>query len=315
MIIAITGGSGFIGRRLVARHLACGDQVRFLTRGQRSAPLAGAEPVSGSLTSPVERLREFTRGADVLYHCAAELHNEADMQATNVAGTANLIAAAAGEIGRWVQLSSTGVYGRHASGDIREDSPVNPANAYESSKLSADRLVYEAAAQRNLPCVVLRPSNVYGVDMANQSLFQLIRMIDKGWYFFIGPPGATANYVHVENVVDALLLCATSTLPDNARTYIVSDGRTLEELVPCIAAALNVTPPRWRLPAAPVRALASVAGIIPAFPLTPSRVDALTGRATYRIERIRAELGYENKISLETGMREMACFWKGRHAS
>jgi nucleoside-diphosphate-sugar epimerase len=312
VIVAITGGRGFIGRHLVARHCARGDQVRYLTRELPAAPISGATAFVGDLASPAGTLQAFTRGADVVYHCAAELRNPAAMQHTNVLGTANLLAAAGGEVGRWVQLSSTGVYGRMPPAEIDEKSAVNPANAYERTKVASDRMVLDAAEKNSLPCVLLRPSNVFATDMSNQSLFQLIRMIDRGLFFFIGPPGAIANYVHVENVVDALVLCATATLPGNGRTYIVSDHRRLEMLVQLLAAALGKDAPRLRLPQALVRPVALAGALISGFPLSLSRVDALTNRSIFRSGRIHAELGYEYRISLEAGMSELVRHWQTR---
>src|SRR6185436_5300692 len=84
VIVAITGGSGFIGRHLIARHLARGDQVRYLPRKPPVAEIAGASAVIGDLAVPGDELRKFAQGADVLYHCAAELRNPAEMQSTNV---------------------------------------------------------------------------------------------------------------------------------------------------------------------------------------------------------------------------------------
>ena len=310
MIVAITGGTGFIGKHLIAKHVARGDQVRYLTRGKAAEDIRGASAHIGSLGSSVDELRQFVRRADVLYHCAAELRNEAEMHNTTVQGTANLLAAAAGEIGRWVQLSSTGVYGSRRYGDIREDAAIAPANAYEISKAKSDELVCAAAEIQRLPCVVLRPSNVYGTDMPNRSLFQLIGMIDRGMFFFIGKRGAVANYIHVENVVDALLLCATADLPGYGRSYIVSDHRTLEDFVGIIASALEKDAPQKRLPEPLVRAAVALAGSIPGFPLKSSRVDALTNRTVYRTDRIASELGYRNRISMEEGIGELARYWK-----
>ncbi|MBU0620435.1 MAG: NAD-dependent epimerase/dehydratase family protein [Gammaproteobacteria bacterium] len=309
-VVAITGGTGFIGRHLAARHVALGDEVRYLTRTAEAPPLSGAIRQVGDLGGPEDELKRFVRGVDVLYHCAAELQDKSRMEETNVTGTRKLLRVAQGEIGRWVQLSSTGLYGAVRNGEVREDAAIRPGNPYERSKAAADALVLEAAERSGLPCVLLRPSNVYGVDMSNRSLFQLIRMIDRGLFFFIGPRGATANYIHVENVVDALLHCANSTLPANARSYIVSDHCTLEELVRIIAMQLGKTGPQLRLPEAPLRVLAAACGWLPRFPLKPSRVDALTGRAIYRSDRIQAELGHRNNVSLEAGMGELVRYMK-----
>ena len=311
MNVAITGGTGFIGRHLIARHCQRGDRVRYLTRQHAPPRIVNATAFVGSLDSSIDVLGPFVRGADVLYHCAAELRNKSEMQNTNVCGTENLVVAANGEIGRWVQLSSTGVYGRHHNvdrilrGEIDEDVSAAPENAYESSKLASDNLVRAAAAQNGFSAVVVRPSNVYGADMPNQSLFQLIKLIDRGWFFFIGREGASANYVPVENVIDAMLLCATARLSENGRVYIVSDHRPLEALVQIIASALKIGSPQRRFPEHLIRTACTIVGKLPGFPLSTSRIDALTDRSIFRIDRIQSELGYENHVSMEAGMGEL----------
>lgn len=309
-VIAITGGAGFVGRHLVARHVALGDEVRYLTRTAGTTPLPGAIRYIGDLCGPTEDLSRFVRGADVLYHCAAELQDTARMRQTNVAGTQNLLRAAQGEVGRWVQLSSTGVYGVQRGGEVDEETELRPSNDYERSKAASDALVLEAASKYGLSCVLLRPSNVYGADMSNRSLFQLIRMVDRGVFFFIGPPGAMANYIHVENVVDALLVCGQSPLPRNGRAYIVSDHCSLEHFIGIIASHLGRPMPRLRVPLPLARAVASVFGQLPGFPLKISRVAALTDRTVYRTERINLELGYRNRISIEQGLRELVEAWQ-----
>jgi nucleoside-diphosphate-sugar epimerase len=304
MEIAITGATGFIGKHLLARHLVQGDQVRYLTR-KKPASENGAKAYLGDLNSPDE-LRAFIRNVDIVYHCAAEIRDEALMAVTNVQGTANLLAAADGRIGRWVQLSSTGVYGPQRAGIITEGHPFAPVNAYEKTKLQSDLLVLDAVENRGLDAVILRPSNVYGNDMSNQSLFQLIAMINKGLFFYLGKPGATANYVHVENVVDALVLAGQTANIKSGQAYIVSDFCTLEDFAGFIAENLGKNAPSIRLPETTVRLLAKILSSITPFPLTPSRIDALTGRAVYSTELIEKELSYRNKISMAEGIADLA---------
>jgi nucleoside-diphosphate-sugar epimerase len=308
VIIAITGGTGFIGKHLIARHIALGDEVRYLTRKLPEQPIAGAIAIIGDLMV-VDDLYPLVKNADVLYHCAAELHDATKMQHTNVLGTQNLLTVARGEVKRWVQLSSTGVYGSKPLQDVTEQTPINPSNDYEITKAAADDWVRLAMTEQALQGVILRPSNVYGVDMPNQSLFQLIRMIKRGLFFFIGKRGAIANYIHVDNVINALVLCGTATLPTNGQTYIVSDFRRLEEFVAIIATALAVPCPQKRLPESLVRLIAGLAAYLPRFPLSPSRVDALTYQHHYQTAKIEIELGYQHQISMEAGISELA-----RHA-
>ena len=307
-VVAITGGSGFVGRHLAARHVAFGDQVRYLTRSVQKHALPGAQPYVGDLRIE-DGLRSFVSGADILYHCAAELHDVSRMEEVNVQGTRRLLAAVRDDFGLWVQLSSTGVFGPIHGGMVDEQRPISPSNFYERSKAKADELILDASNNR-FRCVLLRPSNIYGPDMPNQSLFQLISMIDKGLFFYIGPSGATANYVHVENVVDALMLCAESSLSENGRAYIVSDHFTMEEFVALIAAALGRKPPRTRLPEGPVRLASRLCEGIPGFPLTASRIDALTNRLVYSSRRIEEELGYRHRITMADGIGELVRAWK-----
>lgn len=314
MLVAITGGTGFIGRKLALCHLARGDEVRVLSR---RAPAQSLLPDAvhcwqGDLASSVD-MRPFVDGAAVLYHCAGEVRNTELMQRVHVAGTLKLIDAAAGRVGRWVQLSSVGAYGRHRNGVVTEESALNPCGTYEMTKVKSDSLVADAAAIGAFDYAIMRPSNVYGPEMSNRSLFSLISMIRRGLFFFIGKAGASANYIHVDNIVEALLLCASSPHA-SGRVYNLSDHRSMEQFVATIASGLGMDMPRMRLPEAPVRLLAKLAGVARGVPLTESRVDALTNRAVYPSTRIERELGYRHAVSMESGVLELVNFWKTSQA-
>jgi nucleoside-diphosphate-sugar epimerase len=287
-VIAITGGNGFIGRHLVRRHVDGGDRVRVLTR--RAEVPHGAERFAGDLANIP---RAVVDGADVLYHCAGEIRDAEAMHRVHVDGTRALLDAAAGNIGRWVQLSSVGAYGARREGVVRETDELRPVGPYERTKAESDALV-EA---RGIPYTILRPSIVFGADMPNQSLRQLVRMIDRRLFFYIGRPGASANYIHVERVVDALQLCATHEAA-LGEVFNLSDYLTLEEFVNAIAAALGRSEPKLRLPEWPVR----LAARIPKLPLTQPRIDALTTRASYPATKIVTRLGYRPSVSLRESL-------------
>lgn len=313
MRVAITGATGFVGSRLLERCVANGDLVHALSRKSQADSGCFQSSVrwfEGSLDD-VEYLKRFLMDVDVLYHCAAEIRNPKEMEQTNVLGVKNLIEASTGSIGRWVQLSSVGAYGSIDCGVVTEDSPENPSDTYEVSKTIADRLVRSAAISNEFEYVLLRPSNIYGQGMTNQSIFQLIGMIDRGMFAFIGPKGAYANYVHVDDVADALVACGMNPAAVN-KTYNLSVGDTMEVFVSSISKGLGRPVPAVRLPKAFVRGAASVLEYLPGFPLTRSRVDALSNRAFYAADQIRRELGFVSSINLKDGMEEMARFWKSR---
>ena len=311
MLIGITGGTGFIGKVLVLRHLAEGDTVRLLSRRPvNNITLPGVQMFHGDLSGPIEFLIPFVDGVDVLYHCAGEIRDRAKMHSIHVAGTKNLCDAANRKIGHWVQLSSVGAYGSRYKGIVTEQTPLNPIGTYEKTKTESDELVLNAAQEGAFTCSILRPSNVFGPTMTNQSLFQMIAMINKGLFFFIGEAGASANYIHVDNVVEGLVLCG-KTPASRGRIYNLSDHRTIEEFVKSIADNLEKLVPRQRLPEMPVRWMAKLLGRLPYFPLTESRVNGLTSRSVYSIERIQAELGYAHQVSMEDGLGQMVKTWKG----
>lgn len=311
MLVGITGGTGFIGKALVLRHLATGDTVRVLSRrsGNKTVLPKSVELFHGDLTGPVESLMPFIDGVDVLYHCAGEIRDQAKMYPVHVMGTDNLCAAADRKIGHWVQLSSIGAYGPHSSGIVTEQTPLNPVGIYEKTKTESDQIVMNAAKEDAFTYSILRPSNVFGPSMTNQSLFQMIAMINKQLFFFIGKPGASANYIHVDNVVEGLVQCGKKDAA-KGQIYNLSDHRTIEEFVAVIADELRKPVPRLRLPEMPVRWVAKLCGRLQHFPLTESRVNALTNRSVYSIERIQHELEYTHQVSMENGLSQMVKVWK-----
>jgi len=306
VVIAITGASGFIGSALMRRHLDAGDHVRVLTRGLRPLPgPQGAVAFWGDLAQPDDSsLRRFLEGADVLYHCAAELRVPGRMHAVNVNGTEALLTAAEGRIGRWVQLSSVGVYGRRLDGVVVEETDLAPVGVYETTKAASDTLVLEAARRGRLSAVVVRPSIVFGEGMPNQSIAEWARVIDRGLFFFIGSAGASANYIHVANVVDALVACGMSAAADG-RVYNVSDWCTIETFAGAIADAIGRPRPTVRFPEPALRAIVRTVGRVARLPLTESRIDALVGRCRYPTSRIETELEFRIAVPIVDGLARM----------
>ena len=313
MIVAITGGTGFVGSGLVLRHLAMGDIVRLLSR-QSKAKMGKVEiPVShqGDLTSEDCDLSSFVDGADVLYHCAGEIVSQAQMRLLHVLGTQKLIQAANGRIGKWVQLSSVGAYGPQHDVTVTELTPPNPVGVYEKTKLDSDNLVARAIQDNAFPGTILRPSNVFGVSMNNQSIYHMIAMIKKGLFFFIGKPGASANYIYVDNIVEGLIRCGEKS-EGKGETYNLSDYCTIETFVSIISANLGKPPPRLRLPGPAVGFASKIFEKIPGFPLTSSRVAALSNRAVYPINKIEQELGYSHLVSIKEGLVKLVAEFERR---
>ncbi len=299
MIVAITGGTGFVGSILVDRLLAEGHKVRVLTRNSKYKK-NGVTTFVGDLLDESVDLDEFVEEVDVLYHCCGELADESKMKFLHVDGTKQLLNAAAGTVGRWVQLSSVGVYGRHRSGLITEKLPENPIGEYERTKAKSDHLVKSSG----IPSVLLRPSIVFGEGMPNQSLHQFIDAITSGRFFYIGKEGASLNYVHVDDVIQAMILCGSD---DSAigSTFNLSDSIQIERVVHAVCASRPDKKVR-RLPELPIRILAALIGWTGLIPLTSKRVNALTGRCVYDSSKIQELLGFQFESTLEERFQSFA---------
>jgi nucleoside-diphosphate-sugar epimerase len=306
VIIGITGGTGFIGRKLLRRHLSAGDSVRILSR--RSAEILmlpkAVKVFTQDLMDPRASLIPFVDGIDVLYHCAGEIKDEGKMYPLHIEGAKNLCVAATNRIRRWVQLSSVGVYGSQYCGVVTENTPLNPVGIYEETKAKSDQVVIDSADRGAFTYAILRPANVFGPNMKNQSLFQMIAMIDKDFFFFIGETGALANYIHVDNVVEGLIQCGKNPAA-KGQIYNLSDNIPIEKFVEIIAKELKKSMPKIRLPEKPIRLIARQCNRFFNFPLTENRIDALTKRSWYSIKKIQDELGYSHQVSIENGLRQM----------
>ena len=303
MKVAITGAAGYVGSLLVRAHAERGDRVCATARNRTAIPaLAGVEAYEADLTASESLPDAFFEGAEVLYHCAAEVAREPLMQAVNVDATRTLLTRARGRIKHWVQVSSLSVYGTPRVGVVDEATPARPRSAYARSKLEADALV--AAESDAFSHTIVRPSAVIGRAMRTHSIHALVDAVARGRFRFIGARGAIGNYIHEDNLVEALLLCATRA-EAKGRTYIVSQNCTIEDMVAAIASAVGAKRPP-RIPEGAARLAAMLGRIIPSFPLTPARVDALTSRVEYRTDAIERELGFRHRRSIEDALREIA---------
>ena len=296
---AVTGATGFIGRHLVRRLVDYGFEVRALSRSH--TPGRDASDVFWIRSDLAIRkcaLEPLLDGVDVLVHCAGEIKDERTMALTNVYGTQNLVSAARNRVRRWVHLSSCGVYGPLAIGVVTEQSPLRPVGAYERTRLAAEQTVIEGSSDGQYTYSVLRPANVFGNDMHNQSLRNLVRMIDRRMFFFIGKSGSITNYVHVDNVVDALIQCGSRENAAGA-VYNLSQPCLLEDFADLVCRHLGRPKIRTRLPLSIAKLAAAPSLVFPGYPLTFGRLHALTSRAIYSSERIVRELGFRMRVKLD----------------
>lgn len=304
MRVAVTGATGFIGGHVLHRLRADGHEIHALSRHPLPAG-PGLRTFVGDLADSCQDWSAFLDGVEVLFHCAGLSTRNAEVRAVNVEGTLRLAATASRRIRRWVQLSSLGAYGRFQQGTILETTQETPADPYECSRADADRALREMAGRSAFDLVILRPGIVFGPGMPQGFLHQWMRALRRHQFAFIGPKGASAPFIHVEDVARALLSCGFHPAAPG-RTFNLALEATVEELVAGLCQGLDCPQPRLRLPLPPMRCLAALGDHWAGFPLTSSRVAALSTRVSYPIVQIQETLGFIPTVSLFDGMAAFA---------
>ncbi|CAI8777247.1 MULTISPECIES: NAD-dependent epimerase/dehydratase family protein [Pseudomonas] len=299
-MILLTGAKGFIGSQLLSRLCESGHSVRLVTRSSFECDFNGVEIVHADLTSAETNYESLFAGCDVVFNCAGEIHNEELMQALHVDATERLVATANRLACKehpihFVQLSSVGAYGP-ARGVVRvvnELTLENPQGTYETTKTIGDSRVAKNRDNQFFTYSILRPSNVFGKSMTNNSLRQLGKIVRRGLFFYIGAAKkkSVATYIHVDDVVSALMLCGFDPRA-KGEVFNLSNDCALSDLINGMADAQHVTRPRWSLPEAPLRLMVSLVNRFSALPVTQARIDALVARTRYPSTKLLDTLGF-----------------------
>jgi nucleoside-diphosphate-sugar epimerase len=302
----VTGSSGFVGRALVAELRRRGYAVQGAVRNKagREAEVASIEV--GDLSGATDWSRAL-RGVDTVFHLAARVHRpgEHDGHARqayvreNVDATIALAeAAAAAGVERLIFVSSVKVMGESSPGrPFRESDPPAPQDAYGRSKLDAERAL--AALGGRLEVTVVRPPLVYGPGV-RANFLGLLRLAASGWPLPLGAARAKRSLVFVDNLVDALITCATQPHGCPA-TYFAADGDdfSVREIVDLLRSEMRMPRRLWTLPQglAAIAAQAIGRGDAVQRLFRPLQVDT---------ERIRRSLGWSPPVAAEDGIRATA---------
>ena len=225
-MIGVTGGTGFVGQRLVAR-LALDSPVRVLAMDMGAAPVNNVEYIIGEVTSP-EVTNRLAQDCTSIIHLAGIAHSslrtEAEKQRSykvNVDGTRTVLDAALRHgVQRFVYVSTAHVYAAQSGLDIDESAPVAPSSYYSFTKIEAEGLVREATEQ-GMEVVIARPCLIYGPG-ARFNLDRMMRGIDRGYYFHISGRNPMRSFLSVENAARAMAHLADRSVP--AGTYNLADA-------------------------------------------------------------------------------------------
>jgi UDP-glucose 4-epimerase len=272
--ILVTGGSGFIGRQVVADLTAAGAYVRVVDLQPHPDPQL--DLVRGDIAEPEVLDAAFEGGFDGVVHLAAvtsvlrSLEQPELTYRTNVEGTHRVLEAARAAGVRSLAFASTNaVTGLTDAPAITEALPLGPLTPYGATKAAGEMLMSAYTASYGVRCAILRLTNVYGPGMqAKDSIVaRLMRAIRLGNTFEIyGDGSQVRDYVHSLDVSAAMRLALSSELWSGP--VVIGSGRSLSVL-DVVDAVRRITGAEIEVRHGPPRA-----GEMPAVIVDPSRARA-----------------------------------------
>lgn len=317
--IFITGATGLVGSHAAEEALRRGHTVRALVRptsDTRWLDRWGVEKVPGDLED-AEALKRGCDGADWVFNCAAKVGDWGTLEEfrrLNVEALRLLLEAAVGaRVGRFVHVSSLGVYeGRDHFGT---DETVPPAaqslDAYTRSKVEAEALALQFHRDRGLPVSIVRPGFIYG-PRDRTVLPKLLDVLRNGRFFYFGSGEQALNCIYVKNLVQGIFLAAE--VPEAlGEGFNLTDGQRVSkrQFVGEVARLAGLKPPRRRIPLWLARTLAVLMERrakrrnSPTPPLVnKARYKFLGLNLDYSIEKARRVLGYTPQYTTEQGLAE-----------
>jgi nucleoside-diphosphate-sugar epimerase len=315
----VTGGSGFIGGRLIRRLVKDGWTVRALARSDSAEGAVaelGAEPARGEL-GDVDSMAAGAEGCELAFHLAAHLGDSGaweDFERGNVEGTQNALdACARAGVRRFVHCGTeAALMAGEPLVDVDETAPLRPDSPapYPATKARAEQAVRDA--NRDVfETVVLRPRFVWGAGDTTL-LPTMVSMVEAGRFAWVGGGRHLTATTQVENVAEGLVLAAEKGTP--GEPYFVTDGEPVEfrDFVSELLRTQGVEPPTRSLPTWLAHTISSGGELawkalpLPGGPPLPRFTYWVTTQeCTIDDSKARRELGYAPVVSREEGLAEL----------
>lgn len=319
--IAVTGATGFLGSNLCQRLIKDGYSVAILARDpQKAKAFEGrvAKTVIGDITDK-KAITDLVDGADIVIHLVSNFRVASgppeSYQSINVDGTRVVLECAeAAGVKRFVHCSTIGVHGHVQSTPANEESPFNPGDLYQTTKLEAEQLVRAAIGKSAMEIVIIRPCSIYGPG--DMRMFKMFKMLAKRTFLMIGPCQENFHAVYIDDIIQGFMLAMNKEGIDGETFIIGGEGYLpLKDYVAVAAHAVGkplpfLKFPYWLFYGAAILCEAICVPLRIEPPLHRRRVRFYRNNRAYNIDKARKVLGYVPQVALEEGMRKTVAWYR-----
>ena len=307
--ILVTGGSGFVGRRLIEKFISVTDyHVGAIVRHVPAQPVKNVVYHHVPDFSIIDTDLNALKGAEVVIHLASRVHvmndKEVDPLAAfrlvNVSYTLKLARSAAmAGAKRFIFVSSVKVNGEGTvlGHPYRETDVPAPVDPYGVSKMEAEAGLRLIAVETGLEVVIVRPVLVYGPGVT-ANFERMMKWLQRGVPLPFGAICNQRSLVALDNLVDFIMTCISHPAACD-QTFLVSDGEDVSttQLLQKLANMLSSSARLLPVPESILRAGAKLLG-------KAALSQRLFGSLQVDITKARALLGWCPVVTVDQGLRK-----------
>ena len=293
--VLVTGATGFVGQHLIECLKLDGYKIKAIARKL----IPGVDTVICDFLED-DIPENALKGIDIVFHLAGYAHDlqsatrmEQTYQKINVDVTVDLLLLSVKHnVKKIIFVSSVKAGGVPAKGMcVSEEEQGELEGVYGKTKREAELKILETGRKSGIQVSILRPALIYGPKLKG-NLQLMMQGIKKGWFPPLPDVGNKRSMIHVDDIVQALLLLVNSQQA-NGEIFIATDGRTYSSrnIYETMCRVLGKSTPNWSVPRFLFNTIARLSGGF------KYKIDKLLGDECYSSKKLES-LGFKARKQL-----------------
>ncbi|WP_226665506.1 NAD-dependent epimerase/dehydratase family protein [Metabacillus litoralis] len=326
MNVLVTGATGFLGQKLAIRLVSLGYNVTGIGRNSKIGEFLQSNGVQYKMAALEDRNKiiSLCQNQQFVFHCGAlssPWGKYKEFYLANVEGTKNVIEGCRkARVERLIHVSTPSIsfyFDERRNVTETDLLPKRFVNHYAKTKYLAE-LEVDKAFKDGLAAITIRPRAIFGPG-DNAILPRLIKVCEKGMFPKIGSGDVEIDLTYVENVVDAMLLCMTSTKETLGQKYNITNGERVN-LYSIIEEVMNQLGKNFTYKEISYKKAMIIAQFLEYSSkvflggkepiLTRYTVSVLSQSQTLQIKKAEEELSYKPAVSIKEGTKDFIEWWK-----